>query len=87
MTASYGHPSRKTARDIASPSIPRPRSHLRDPRLKAAIAKVLGRVDGVSTHRAGVFKARAPPLTTAVVASILHKVDNDLRKIPEGQEV
>ena len=87
MNASYGHPSGTSAGGIASPSIPRPRSHLRDPRLKAAMAKVLGRVDGVSTHRAGVFKARAPPLTTAVVASILHKVDNDLRKIPEGQEV
>ena len=87
MNASYGHPSGTSAGGIASPSIPRPRSHLRDPRLKAAMAKVLARVDGVSTHRAGVFKARAPPLTTAVVASILHKVDNDLRKIPEGQEV
>ena len=87
MNASFGHPRGKSAGDITSSSIPRPRSHLRDPRLKAAMAKVLARVDGVSTHRAGVFKARAPPLTTAVVASILHKVDNDLRKIPEGQEV
>ena len=87
MNASYGHPSGKSAGDITSSSIPRPRSHLRDPRLKAAMAKVLARVDGVSAHRSGVFKARAPPLTTAVVASILHKVDNDLRKIPEGQEV
>ncbi len=73
MNDSYDHPSGKSAGGIASPSIPRPRSHLRDPRLKAAMTKVLGRVDGVSTHRAGVFKARAPPLTTAVVASILHK--------------
>ncbi len=55
--------------------------------LKAAMAKVLARVDGGSAHRVGVFKARAPPLTTAVVASILHKVDNDLRKIPEDQEL
>jgi hypothetical protein len=45
------------------------------------MAKVLARVDGCSAHRAGVFKARAPPLTTAVVAPILHKVDNDLHKI------
>ncbi len=49
------------------------------------MAKVLARVDGFSGHRVGVFKARAPPLTTSVVASILHKVDNDLRRIPEGQ--
>jgi hypothetical protein len=72
MNASFGHPSGKSAGDITSPSIPRPRRHLRDPRLNAAMAKVLARVDGVSTHRAGVFKARAPPLTSAVVASILH---------------
>jgi hypothetical protein len=39
------------------------------------------------TVKLGVFKARAQPLTTAVVASILHKVDNDLRRIPEGQEL
>jgi hypothetical protein len=47
----------------------------------------LARVDGCSGHRVGVFKARAPPLTTAVVASILDKVDNDLRGIPEGQDL
>jgi hypothetical protein len=87
MNASYGHLSGKSAGDITSSLIPRPRSHLRDPRLKAAMVKVLARVDGGSAHRAGVFKARAPPLTTAVVASILHKVDNDLRKIPEDQEI
>ncbi len=87
MNASYGPPGGTSAGDINSSAIPRPRSHLRDPRLKAAMAKVLARVDGGSAHRVSVFKARAPPLTTAIVASILHKVDNDLRKIPEGQEV
>jgi hypothetical protein len=87
MNASYGPPSGMSAGDISSSSIPRPKSHLRDPRLKAALAKVLTRVNGGSAHHFGFFKARAPPLTTAVVASILHKVDNDLRKIPEGQEV
>ncbi len=69
MNASYGPPGGKSAGDITSSSIPRPTSHLRDPRLKAAMAKVLARVDGGSAHRAGIFKARAPPLTTAVVAS------------------
>jgi hypothetical protein len=85
MHASYGHPARISDRDIAPTSIPR---GLRDPRLKAAMAKVLARVDGCPAHRVGVFKARTPPLITAVVASILHKlkVDNDFRRIPEGQE-
>ncbi len=83
MNASYGPLSGISAGDIAPPSIPRPRSHLRDPRLKAIMAKILARMDGCSAHRVGVFKARAPPLTNAVMASILDKVDNDLRRIPE----
>ncbi len=87
MNASYGLSNKMSPGDIQSSSIPRPRSHLKDPRLKAAMAKVLARVDGVSGTRVGVFKARAPPLTTGVVASTLHKVDNHLRKIPASQEV
>ncbi len=51
MNASFGPPSEISVGGITSPSIPRPRSHLRDPRLKAAMAKFLARVDGGSGHR------------------------------------
>ena len=70
---------------MSSETIPRPRSLGGDPRLKVAMAKVLARIDGVSTPSAGIFKARPPPLTTSAVMSILHKVDHDLRRMEQGQ--
>ena len=70
---------------MSSETIPRPRSLGGDPRLKVAMAKVLARIDGVSTPSAGIFKARPPPLTTSAVMAILHKVDHDLRRMEQEQ--
>ncbi len=46
---------------MSSETIPRPRSLGGDPRLRVAMAKVLARIDGVSTPSAGIFKARPHP--------------------------
>jgi hypothetical protein len=78
--ASYAPPIGPVSGPMSSETIPRPRSLGGDPRLKAAMAKLLARFDGPSTSSVGVFKARPPPLTTSAVMSILHKVDNDLRR-------
>ncbi len=61
-------------------SFPSPRRHLVDPRLRRKMERLLSRVDGGSSRRAGVMKARAGPLSSSLVASILTKVDNDLRR-------
>ncbi len=61
-------------------SFPTPRRHLVDPRLRRKMERLLSRVDGGSSRRNGVMKARAGPLSSSLVASILTKVDNDLRR-------
>ena len=72
-------------RPMSSEAIPRPRRLGGDPRLKAAMGRVLARIDGLSTPSAGIFKARPSPFTTSAVMAVLHKVDHDLRRMEQGR--
>ena len=83
--ASHAPPSDPGSSSGVSAMISSPRPLGGDPRLKAAMARLLNRMDGTSTSSVGVFKARPPPLTTSAVMSIPHKVDNDLRRKLEGE--
>jgi hypothetical protein len=73
--ASHAPPSDPGSSSGVSAMIPSPRPLGGDPRLKAAMARLLNRMNGTSTSSVGVFKARPSPLTTSAVMSILHKVD------------